>query len=397
MEAFVVRRTGWAVWTAAAFYQQLQSLNLGRVWQSVNEPVLVVYGTGDTVMSRADSDAIAETVNGVHPGAARNYVFERMNHLFEIDKKFDDALVPELLTWMKETLAASSRSYIALKTCRNMYSPGTGDPMRGTPWNYISRCEAALTAFENGGELPPGWTMPPVRSEDDDSNEPFDPDKPPPEPPDILDAFENQRYISKLIQWDLEASKRERRRPHLVEAITTRKMSPDGFQVCRCLRGHGSQTNELAWQSLNFDPTLHEPTQACLLQTLQCDSGVLSWMGIASYVRPSSSRPARALRTPPHCLKKNGPHDSRHCFRMETTQSRFMGRAPAPLSPPTITQCIHDKLSCPKSSSSGSMERNRTAAGAARRWPIRGIPQALFSTLTPHQMCSCSAANRKRD
>ena len=46
--------------------------------------------------------------------------------------------------------------------------------------------------------------------------EPFDPDKPPPEPPDILDAFENQRYISKLIQWSLEASKHERRRPHLV-------------------------------------------------------------------------------------------------------------------------------------------------------------------------------------
>ena len=32
----------------------------------------------------------------------------------------------------------------------------------------------------------------------------------------ILDAFENQRYISKLIQWSLEASKHERRRPHLV-------------------------------------------------------------------------------------------------------------------------------------------------------------------------------------
>jgi hypothetical protein len=90
------------------------------------------------------------------------------------------------------------------------------DPMRGTPWNYISRCEAALTAFENGGELPPGWTMPPVRSEDE-LNEPFGPDKPPPEPPDILDVFENQGYISKLIQWGLEASKRERSRPHLVE------------------------------------------------------------------------------------------------------------------------------------------------------------------------------------
>jgi pimeloyl-ACP methyl ester carboxylesterase len=80
------------------------------VWQSVNAPVLVVYGTGDMVISRADSDAIAETVNGFHPGAARNYVVERMSHLFEIDKKFDDALMPELLTWMKETLAASSRS-----------------------------------------------------------------------------------------------------------------------------------------------------------------------------------------------------------------------------------------------------------------------------------------------
>jgi hypothetical protein len=37
------------------------------------------------------------------------------------------------------------------------------------------------------------------------------------EPPEILDVFENQRYISKLIQWGLEASKRERSRPHLVE------------------------------------------------------------------------------------------------------------------------------------------------------------------------------------
>lgn len=91
------------------------------------------------------------------------------------------------------------------------------DAMRGAPWNYIARCEAALAAFENGGELPPGWTMPPVRSEDDDPNEPFDPDEPPPEPPDTLDLVEIQRYTSKLIEWGLEASKRERSRPHLVE------------------------------------------------------------------------------------------------------------------------------------------------------------------------------------
>jgi hypothetical protein len=91
------------------------------------------------------------------------------------------------------------------------------DPMRGVPWNYISRCEAALAAYENGGELPPGWTMPPVRSENDDQDEPFDPDKPPPDPPEILDLLESQRYFSKLIQWGLEASKRQRSRPHLVE------------------------------------------------------------------------------------------------------------------------------------------------------------------------------------
>ena len=89
--------------------------------------------------------------------------------------------------------------------------------MRGAPGNYLSRCEAAWAAYENGGELPPGWTMPPVRSEDDDPNEPFDPDEGSPEPPDTLNILEHQRYIRKLIQWGIEASDRERSRPHLVE------------------------------------------------------------------------------------------------------------------------------------------------------------------------------------
>jgi hypothetical protein len=55
--------------------------------------------------------------------------------------------------------------------------------------------------------------MPAVRSEDE-LDEPFDPDKPPPEPPEVLDFFEMHGYTSKLIQWGLEASKRERSRPH---------------------------------------------------------------------------------------------------------------------------------------------------------------------------------------
>ena len=100
------------------------------------------------------------------------------------------------------------------------------DPMRGAPSNYLSRCEAALTAYENGGELPPGWTMPPVRSGDDDPNEPFDPDEPPPEPPETLNVLEHQRYISKLIHWGLEASRLERSRPHLVEKDDDREDVP---------------------------------------------------------------------------------------------------------------------------------------------------------------------------
>ena len=60
--------------------------------------------------------------------------------------------------------------------------------------------------------------MPPVCSEDDDSDSaPFDRHKAPLDPPETLDVFANQRYISKLIQWGLEAPKREQSRPHLVE------------------------------------------------------------------------------------------------------------------------------------------------------------------------------------
>lgn len=93
------------------------------------------------------------------------------------------------------------------------------DPMRGAPWNYISRCEVALTAYENGGELPPGWSMPPACSDDEDELDgaPFDPERPR-EPPETLELFDVERYVSKLIEWGLESTKRERRNPRLVES-----------------------------------------------------------------------------------------------------------------------------------------------------------------------------------
>lgn len=88
----------------AAFYQQLQALNLGEVWQNVNAPVLVIRGTNDTIMSQADSEAIAQIVNQVHPGRARYLQVDEMTHDFMVHNKFHDALIPTILTWIKEQL-----------------------------------------------------------------------------------------------------------------------------------------------------------------------------------------------------------------------------------------------------------------------------------------------------
>jgi pimeloyl-ACP methyl ester carboxylesterase len=88
----------------AAFYQQLQALNLGEAWQKVNAPVLVIRGAADEVMSRADSEAIAQIVNQVHPGHARYLEVEGMDHGFTVKGKFHDDLVPLVTAWMREQL-----------------------------------------------------------------------------------------------------------------------------------------------------------------------------------------------------------------------------------------------------------------------------------------------------
>jgi pimeloyl-ACP methyl ester carboxylesterase len=86
----------------AAFYQQLQSLNLGAAWQTINAPVLVIRGSADNVMSRADAEAITQIVNQVHPGRARYLQIEGMTHGFTVGGKFHDAIVPTVLEWMKQ-------------------------------------------------------------------------------------------------------------------------------------------------------------------------------------------------------------------------------------------------------------------------------------------------------
>jgi pimeloyl-ACP methyl ester carboxylesterase len=91
----------------ASFYQQLQALNLGQAWQQVDVPVLVIHGSADTIMSRADSSAIADIVNQAHPGRARYVEVSGMDHLFTINKKFDAELIPLISGWIKEAPNAS--------------------------------------------------------------------------------------------------------------------------------------------------------------------------------------------------------------------------------------------------------------------------------------------------
>jgi pimeloyl-ACP methyl ester carboxylesterase len=65
---------------SAAFYQQLQDLNLGDVWARTSGPVLVIRGEFDWIMPREDGHAIVDTVNQVRPGTARYVEAPRASH-----------------------------------------------------------------------------------------------------------------------------------------------------------------------------------------------------------------------------------------------------------------------------------------------------------------------------
>ncbi|MBA0086393.1 MAG: hypothetical protein HRJ53_15545 [Acidobacteria bacterium Pan2503] len=58
------------------------------------------------VWSRADSCAIAETVNRAHPGRARYLEVKGMTHGLTVEKKFQAEMVTIILNWAKEQLAA---------------------------------------------------------------------------------------------------------------------------------------------------------------------------------------------------------------------------------------------------------------------------------------------------
>jgi pimeloyl-ACP methyl ester carboxylesterase len=53
------------------FYEQLQNLNLAAAWSRIKVPALILHGQYDWIMSREDSELIAQYVNANTPGAAR--------------------------------------------------------------------------------------------------------------------------------------------------------------------------------------------------------------------------------------------------------------------------------------------------------------------------------------
>lgn len=88
----------------AAFYQQLQALNLGETWQKIDAPVLVIRGGADDIMSQADAEAIVQIVNQAHPGHARYLQIDNMTHGFTVDGRFYADIIPTMLTWMQAQL-----------------------------------------------------------------------------------------------------------------------------------------------------------------------------------------------------------------------------------------------------------------------------------------------------
>jgi hypothetical protein len=88
------------------------------------------------------------------------------------------------------------------------------DAMRGAPWEYISRCEEALTAYE-AGEEPPRW---PAASdyEIDDPAEPDDWSELPQESAPGASLADIYDGIHKLTERTVRAALSARRKPRLV-------------------------------------------------------------------------------------------------------------------------------------------------------------------------------------
>jgi len=97
----------------AAFYHQVQELNVEAAWEQISAPVLVIYGEYDWIMSRDDHELVVQIVNQRHPATARVVIAPKTSHSLDVyesmekafkeeGSKFDDGLVTLMIDWLKE-------------------------------------------------------------------------------------------------------------------------------------------------------------------------------------------------------------------------------------------------------------------------------------------------------
>jgi pimeloyl-ACP methyl ester carboxylesterase len=102
------------------FYEDLQKLNLAAAWSQVKGPSLILHGQYDWIMSREDSQLMAQYVNANRPGAARFVEVPEMGHTGQhylsmadafADKAapFDPKVIKLLTDWFKEQQAKTGR------------------------------------------------------------------------------------------------------------------------------------------------------------------------------------------------------------------------------------------------------------------------------------------------
>src|SRR5882724_8312680 len=95
------------------FYEQLQELNLAAAWSRVKVPALILHGQYDWIMSREDSELIAQIVNANVPGAARFVEVPNMGHggqhylsmadaFAGKEASFDPEIIRTMTDWLKQ-------------------------------------------------------------------------------------------------------------------------------------------------------------------------------------------------------------------------------------------------------------------------------------------------------
>ena len=104
----------------AAYYQQVQALDVEEAWSQVSVPSLVLHGEYDWIMSRAEAEHVIDLVNGRHPGLATLAELSRTDHNLGVYESpqaayrdeggsFCTQSVTVVLSWLRTQFPAQTR------------------------------------------------------------------------------------------------------------------------------------------------------------------------------------------------------------------------------------------------------------------------------------------------